>query len=119
MSPAISIKTVGLHAVEVAFSGVAWFVAVMWLNSVGLPPLGLTLVILTGMLVMFATLLLLATSIAIDDPRLRLLRVDSLIGIAISTIAKSNLGSVLHKSTLVSRLDHFGRCPASSSGEIQ
>ena len=33
MSTEISTKTMGLHAVEVAFSGVAWFVAVMWLNS--------------------------------------------------------------------------------------
>ena len=81
MSTEISTKTMGLHAVEVAFSGVAWFVAVMWLNSIGGPWLGLTLVIVIGMLVMVATLFLLAISIAIDDPRWRQRRVDALLGI--------------------------------------
>ena len=81
MSTEISTKTMGLHAVEVAFSGVAWFVAVIWLNSIGGPWLGLTLVIVMGMSVMAATLLLLAISIAIDDPRWRQLRVDGLLGI--------------------------------------
>ena len=71
------LRTIGLHAVEVAFSGVAWFVAVMWLNSIGGPQLGLTLVIGTGTLVMFATLFLLAISVAIDDPPWKLPRVDA------------------------------------------
>ena len=66
-----------LQAVEVALSGVAWFVAVMWLNFVGRPQLGLTVVIVTGMLVMFLTFLLLAISMVIDDPRWRLARVES------------------------------------------
>ena len=66
-----------LQAVEVAFSGVAWFVAVMWLNFVGRPQLGLTVVIVTGMLVMFLTSLLLAISMVIDDSRWRLARVES------------------------------------------
>ena len=81
MSTEISTKTMGLHAVEVASSGVAWFVAVIWLNSIGGPWLGLTLVIVMGMSVMAATLLLLAISIAIDDPRWTQLRVDALLGI--------------------------------------
>jgi hypothetical protein len=71
MSTEISTKTMGLHAVEVAFSGVAWFVAAIWLNSIGGPWLGLTLVIVMGMSVMAATLLLLAISVAIEDPRWR------------------------------------------------
>jgi len=69
------LRTLGSQAVEVSFSGVAWFVAVMWLNFVGEPQLGLTLVIVVGMLVMFLTLVLLAISKVIDDPRWRLPRV--------------------------------------------
>jgi hypothetical protein len=69
--------------VEVALSGVAWFVAVIWLNLVGGPQVGLTVVIVTGMLVMFLTLLLLAISMVIDDPQWRLPRVDALLGIAL------------------------------------
>jgi hypothetical protein len=68
------LRTIGLQAVEVAFSGVAWLVAVLWLNFVGGPQLGLTVVIITGMLVMFFTLLLLAISMVIDDPQWRLPR---------------------------------------------
>jgi hypothetical protein len=64
--------TIGLQAVGVAFSGVAWFVAVMWLNFVGRPQLGPAVVIVTGMLVMFLTLVLLAISKVIDDPQWRL-----------------------------------------------
>ena len=66
------LRTIGLQAVEVALSGVAWFVAAMWLNFVGGPQLGLSVVIVAGMLVMFLTLLLLAMSKVIDDPRWRL-----------------------------------------------
>jgi hypothetical protein len=62
------VRTIGLQAVEVAFSGVAWFVAVLWLNFVGGPQLGLTVVIVVGMLVMLLTLLLLAITMVIDDP---------------------------------------------------
>jgi hypothetical protein len=58
--------TVGLQAVAVASSGIAWFVAVMWLNFVGGPQLGLTEVIVTGMLVMFLTLVLLVISKLIE-----------------------------------------------------
>jgi hypothetical protein len=81
MPTEISIRAMTLHAVEVAFSGVAWFVAVMWLSSISQHPLGLILVVVTVMLVMVATLLLLAISIAIDDPQWRQLRVDALLGI--------------------------------------
>jgi hypothetical protein len=73
------LRTIGLRAVEVAFSGVAWFVAVIWLNFVGGPQLGLTVVIVAGMLVMLLTLLLLAISMVIDDPQWRLPRVDALL----------------------------------------
>src|SRR5262245_66447890 len=69
------LMTLGSQAVEVSFSGVAWFVAVMWLNFIGEPQLGLTLVIVVGMLVMFLTLVLLAISKVIYDPRWRLPRV--------------------------------------------
>jgi hypothetical protein len=68
------LRTIGLQAVEVAFSGIAWFAAVIWLNFVDGPQLGLTVVIVTGMLVMFFTLLLLAISKVIDDPQWRLPR---------------------------------------------
>jgi hypothetical protein len=67
------LRTIGLQAVEVAFSGIAWFAAVIWLNFIDGPQLGLTVVIVTGMLVMFLTLLLLAISMVIDDPQWRLL----------------------------------------------
>jgi hypothetical protein len=72
------LQTIGLHAAEVAFSGVAWFVAVMWLNSIGGPQLGLTLAMETGTLVMFATLFLLALSVATDDPQWKVPRIDVL-----------------------------------------
>jgi hypothetical protein len=64
--------TIGLQAVGVAFSGVAWFVAVMWLNFVGRSQLGPAVVIVTGMLVMFLTLVLLAISKVIEAPPWRL-----------------------------------------------
>jgi len=70
------LRMIGLRAVGVAFSGVAWFIAVMWLNFVGRPQLGLTVAIVSGMLVMFLTLLLLAISKVIEDPRWKLLRVE-------------------------------------------
>ena len=62
------LRTIGLQTVAVAFSGVAWFVAVMWLNFVGEPQLGLTAVIVAGMFVMLLTLFLLAITMVIDDP---------------------------------------------------
>jgi len=63
------VRTIGLQAFEVALSGVAWFVAVLWLNFVGGPQLGLTVVIVAGMLVMLLTLLLLAITMVIDNPQ--------------------------------------------------
>ena len=62
------LRTIGFQAVEVSFSGVAWFVAVMWLNFVGGPQLGLTKVIVGGMFVMLLTLFLRAITMVIDDP---------------------------------------------------
>jgi hypothetical protein len=76
------LRTIGLQAVEVAFSGVAWFVAVLWLNFVGGPQLGLTAVIVAGMFVMLLTLLLLAITMVVDDPRWRLPQVDARLDIA-------------------------------------
>ena len=64
-----NLRTIGLQVVEVAFSGVVWFVAVVWLNFVGGPQLGLTVVIVVGMFVMLLTLLLLAITMVIDDPQ--------------------------------------------------
>ena len=61
-------RTIELQAVEVALSGVAWFTAVMWLNFVGGPQLGLTKVIVGGMFVMLLTLFLRAITMVIDDP---------------------------------------------------
>jgi hypothetical protein len=69
------LRPIGLP-VEVAFSGMAWFVAVMWLNFVDLPQLGLTIATVSGMLVMFLTLLLLAISKVIENPRWRVARVE-------------------------------------------
>src|SRR5262245_48674892 len=86
------LRTIGLQAAEVAFSGVAWFVAVLWLNFVGGPRLGLSVVIVAGMLVMFTTLLLLAISMVIDDPRWRSPRVDALLGIALLRVNVAAMG---------------------------
>jgi hypothetical protein len=44
--------------VEVALSGVAWFLAVSWLNFAGGPRLELHVAIVSGMLVMLFTLFL-------------------------------------------------------------
>ena len=43
----------------------------MWLNFVDLPQLGLTIAIVSGMLVMFLAFLLLAISKIIENPRWR------------------------------------------------
>jgi hypothetical protein len=86
------LRTIELQAVEVAFSGVAWLVAAIWLNFVGGPQLGLTAVIVTGMLVMLLTLLLLAISMVIDDPQWRLPRVDALLGIALLRTSVASMG---------------------------
>jgi hypothetical protein len=68
------LRTIGLQAIEIAFSGVAWFVAVLWLNFVGGPQWGFTVVVVAGMFVMLLTLLLLAITMVIDDPQSRLPR---------------------------------------------
>ena len=54
--------------VQVALSGVAWFLAVTWLNFAGGPTLKLPITIVSGMLVMLFTLFLLVA------PRWRLHR---------------------------------------------
>ena len=56
------------HPVAVALSGVAWFLAVTWLNFVGGPRLDLRVAIVSGIPVMLFTLLLIVA------PRLRLHR---------------------------------------------
>jgi hypothetical protein len=86
------LRTIGLQAVEVAFSGVAWFVAVLWLNFVGGPQLGLTVVIVVGMFVMLLTLLLLAITMVIDDPQSKLPRVDALLDIALLRVNVATMG---------------------------
>jgi len=64
--------TTGLHPVVViALSVVAWFLAVMWLNFAGGPKVGLIPVIVTGIFVMFFTLVLLAATRIVNDPRWR------------------------------------------------
>jgi hypothetical protein len=55
-------------AVAIVLSGVAWFLAVSWLNFVGGPRLDLPAAIVSGIPVMLFTLLLLVA------PRLRLHR---------------------------------------------
>jgi hypothetical protein len=55
-------------AVAIVLSGVAWFLAVSWLNFVGGPRLDLPVAIVSGIPVMLFTLLLLVA------PRLRLHR---------------------------------------------
>jgi hypothetical protein len=59
-----------LHPVAViTLSVVAWFFAVMWLNSTGNPKEGLILAVANGIFVMFLTAILLVASLVIDDPR--------------------------------------------------
>src|SRR5262249_62262533 len=47
------LRTAGLQAVEVALSGLAWFVAVMWLNFAGGPLFGISAAIVNRLLVVF------------------------------------------------------------------
>ena len=65
------LKTTGvrLALVKIALSAVAWFLAVAWLDFSGGPHVDLVLAIVTGFFVMFFTLLLVAASMAISDPR--------------------------------------------------
>jgi hypothetical protein len=86
------LRTIGLQAVEVAFSGAAWFVAVIWLNFVGGPQLGLAVAIVAGMFVMLLTLLLLAITMVVDDPQSRLPRVDALLDIALLRVNVATMG---------------------------
>jgi hypothetical protein len=58
-------------AVTIVLSGVAWFLAVSWLNFVGGPRLDLPVAIVSGIPVMLFTLLLLVA------PRLRLHRAST------------------------------------------
>ena len=60
---------VGLALVKIALSAVAWFLAVAWLDFSGGPHVDLVLAIVTGFFVMLFTLLLVAASMAISDPR--------------------------------------------------
>jgi hypothetical protein len=64
----------GVHpaVIKVALSAVVWFLAVAWLNFSGGPEVNFTLAIMTGFFVMFFTLLLVAASIAVNDPRWQL-----------------------------------------------
>ena len=59
-----------LHPITlIALSTVAWFLAVMWLNFIGSPNVGLVLAVVNGIFVMFLTAILLVASLVIDDPR--------------------------------------------------
>ena len=59
-----------LHPITlIALSTVAWFLAVMWLNFIGSPNVGLVLAAVNGIFVMFLTAILLVVSLVIDDPR--------------------------------------------------
>src|SRR6478609_5594290 len=59
-----------LHPITlIALSTVAWFLAVMWLNFIGSPNVGLVPAVVNGIFVMFLTAILLVASLVIDDPR--------------------------------------------------
>jgi hypothetical protein len=55
----------------IALSGVAWFLAVAWLNFAGKVEVDLVLSVVTGFFVMFFTLFLVAASMIVNDPRWR------------------------------------------------
>ena len=61
----------GVHPVviKMALSAVAWFLAVAWFDFSGGPEVDLVLAVVTGLFIMFFTLLLLTASIVINDPR--------------------------------------------------
>src|SRR5262249_39227707 len=61
------LRTAGLQAVEVALSGLAWFVAVMWLNFAGGAQVGISGALGTGKLVMVLTKVPLEMSKDIED----------------------------------------------------
>jgi len=68
-----SSKRTGVHpmAIKIGLSGVAWFLAVMWLCFAGETEVDLSLAVVTGFFVMYFTLLLLTASMIVDDPRWR------------------------------------------------
>lgn len=63
----------GVHPVviRVVLSGVAWFLAVTWLNFAAGMEVDLDLAVVTGFFVMFLTLFLLTASLVVNDPRWR------------------------------------------------
>jgi hypothetical protein len=65
------LPTTGVHpvAIKIALSAVVWFLAVTWLNFTGGVEVDFALAVVTGFFVMFFTLLLLAASMVVDDPR--------------------------------------------------
>ena len=69
------ISKTGVHpvAIKVGLSAVVWFLAVTWLNFARGTEVDLTLTIVTGFFVMYLTLFLAAASMAVKDPRWRLL----------------------------------------------
>jgi hypothetical protein len=66
----------GVHAavVKIVLSAVVWFLAVAWLDFSGGPQVDPVLTVVTGFFIMFLTLLLLAASTVIDNPRLKQLK---------------------------------------------
>jgi hypothetical protein len=61
----------GVHpaVIKIALSAVAWFLAVAWLDFSGGPEVDLVLAVVTGLFIMFFTLILLTASMVISDPR--------------------------------------------------
>ena len=61
----------GVHPVviKMALSAVAWFLAVAWFDFSDGPEVDLVLAVVTGLFIMFFTLLLVTASLVINDPR--------------------------------------------------
>jgi hypothetical protein len=65
------LPVIGVHpaVIKIAMSAVVGFLAVAWFDFFGGPEVDLNLAVITGFFIMFFTLVLLATSMVIDDPR--------------------------------------------------
>ena len=63
--------TTGFHpfVIQISLSGVAWFLAVTWLDFSGGPQVSLALAVVLGFFVMYFTLFLLTASMVVNDPR--------------------------------------------------
>src|SRR5688572_8794835 len=72
-TPEAKPRITGVHpaVIKIAMSAVVWFLAVAWLDFMGGPEVDTALAVSTGFFVMFFTLLLVAASMVVDDPRWR------------------------------------------------